>query len=154
MIYDSVVGKGAIWSFLGSERVRVISRMTTMRTMTRVGVLSRRRATRSVVGFRIRVWIFIILVIPGTAIRVSIRRKVIVFVGMVIFFIKVLTISMVRGWTRTKISRFWVRVIMKRVTQTSTTVSIRTSGERIWTRVFNVLIKWWSGRFRLGWTVI
>ena len=50
-----MVGKGAIWSFIGSVRVSVISRVPTMRTMTRLEVMSRMRARKRVVGFRIRV---------------------------------------------------------------------------------------------------
>ena len=36
----------AIWGFLGSKRVRIISRAITMRTMTRVRIISERRPRR------------------------------------------------------------------------------------------------------------
>ena len=41
----------ALWGFVRSKRVRVASRVITMRTMTRVRIVSETRARRRVVGF-------------------------------------------------------------------------------------------------------
>ena len=86
----------AIRSFIGSKRVRILFRVATLKMMTRVGVMSRRRERRRVVGLITGMLVFVMLGISRRAIRIIFRRVLVMFVGMVIIFMRVSVISMVR----------------------------------------------------------